>query len=310
VEFKDMKQEPNKWLYDLVNPYFMQLHSIKDIVYSGKTRFQSVEIIDTNSFGRCLVLDGKIQSSEVDEFIYHEALVHPSMVGHLHPQTVFIAGGGEGATLREVLAHRTVNRVVMIDIDKEAVDICRNFLPSWHQGCFEDSRLELLHLDARKYLAECAEKFDVIIIDITDPLKGSPSSLLYTQQFYHLAQQRLNPEGLLSVQAESCDWGESYIFTAINYTLHTVFPVVSSYQAYIPSFGSVWGFAIACPQQFNPLLLSAEEVDRRISMQVNKNLRFYDGFTHQGMFSLPKFLREEIGKEKKLITDDNPLFLY
>ena len=119
-----MEDDPSKWFYDPVSPNFVQLHAIEDIIYSGKTRFQSVEIIHTSSFGKCLVLDGKIQSSEMDEFIYHEALAHPPMITHPHPETVFIAGGGEGATLREVLAHASVKRAVMVDVDQEAVDIC------------------------------------------------------------------------------------------------------------------------------------------------------------------------------------------
>jgi len=97
--------DKSKWLHDAVSPDLVQLHSIKQVLYSGQTKFQSVDIIDSGSFGVCLVLDGKIQSSEVDEFIYHEALVHPAMLSH--PGTVFIAGGGEGATLREILAHNT-----------------------------------------------------------------------------------------------------------------------------------------------------------------------------------------------------------
>jgi len=298
--------DPSKWFYDPVSPDFVQLHSIKDILYTGKTKFQSVKIIRTSSFGKCLVLDDKIQSSEVDEFIYHEALVHPSMILHPDPQTVFIAGGGEGATLREVLAHTSVKRAVMVDIDKEAVDICRQFLPSLHQGSFEDPRAELLHLDAKGYLADCGEKFDIIIIDITDPLKGSPSYLLYTQQFYRLAQEKLAPQGILSVQSECCSWREEFIFTAINRTLRTVFPKVFPYQAYMPVFSSEWGFTLAS-FELNPLSLSVEEVDKRVSTRIPKGLRFYDGLTHQGMFSLPKYLREKISEEDRIITDDNPL---
>ncbi len=300
--------ERSKWFYDSVSPNFAQLHAIKDILYSGRTRFQSIEVIYTYSFGKCLVLDGKIQSSEADEFIYHEALVHPAMIIHPHPQTVFIAGGGEGATIREVLAHASVKRAIMVDIDSEAVDICRRFLPPWHQGSFEDNRVELLHLDARKYLADCGERFDVIIIDLTEPLKGSPSYLLYTQEFYLLAKERLTPEGILSVQAGSCSWDELAIFVAINNTLRSIFPLVFPYQTYIPSFGSLWGFAIASTK-FSPLSLSEEEVDDRVSARVSKNLRFYDGQTHKGMFSLPKYLRQEMGKQGRIITDDNPLFL-
>ena len=305
------EEDPNKreWFRDPINPNFVQLHRIRDIVYSGKTKFQSVEIIHTNSFGRCLILDGKIQSSEQDEFIYHEALVHPSMITHPRPLRVFIAGGGEGATLREVLAHRSVERVVMIDIDQEAVDICRRFLPSMHQDSFEDDRVELHHLDAREYLTNSKQKFDVIIIDLTDPLEGGPSYLLYTQQFYRLAQERLDSEGILCLQAGCCCWGELSTFAAINNTLRSAFPLVFPYQADIPSFGGLWGFALAS-QQLDPLSLSVEEVDRQISARVSRSFRFYDGLTHQGMFSLPLYLRQEIAQGKSIITDENPLFLH
>ena len=299
----------SKWFYDSVNPYFAQLHAIKDIVYSGKTRFQSVEIIHTYSFGKCLVLDGKLQSSEADEFIYHEALVHPAMISHFCPKMVFIAGGGEGATIREVLAHTTVKRAVMVDIDEEVMSICRRFLPFLHCGSLDDSRVELHYLDARKYLADCSESFDVIIIDLTDPLKGGPSYLLYTQEFYRLAQERLTPEGILSVQAYSSSWEDLPTFVAINHTLRSVFPLVFPYQVYIPSFSSLWGFALASLKH-SPLALSAEEVDNRISARVSRNLRFYDGLCHKGMFSLPKYLRHEMDKEKRIITNDNPLFTH
>ncbi len=116
-------QHPNLWLHDTINPDFVQMHGIRDVLYTGKTQFQSVAIVESCHFGTCLILDGKVQSSQKDEFIYHEALVHPAMVSHDSPAAVYIAGGGEGATLREVLVHRSVERVVMADIDEEAVDI-------------------------------------------------------------------------------------------------------------------------------------------------------------------------------------------
>src|SRR4030066_104485 len=135
--------DKRKWLYDEVSPDLAQLHRIKKAIYSGRTEFQSVEIFDTRSFGVCLVLDGKIQSSERDEFIYHEALVHPAMLSHACPETAFIAGGGEGATLREVLAYKTVKKAIMVDIDRRVIDICRRFLPEFHQGSFDVSPFEL-----------------------------------------------------------------------------------------------------------------------------------------------------------------------
>ena len=111
-----MDTDPDKWLFDKISRDLIQLHSIEEVLYTGRTKFQSAEIIRTGSFGRCLVLDGKIQSSEADEFIYHEALVQPAMITHPSPETVFIAGGGEGATLREVLSHNTVKRAVMLTL--------------------------------------------------------------------------------------------------------------------------------------------------------------------------------------------------
>ena len=303
------EEDPNKWFRDPINSNFVQLHRVESVIFSGKTKFQSVEIIHTSSFGKCLVLDGKIQSSEMDEFIYHEALVHPAMVVHPYPRRVFIAGGGEGATLREALAHSSVERVVMVDIDQEAVDICRRFLPSIHQGSFEDNRVELLHLDAREYLTNSGERFDVIIIDLTDPLEGGPSYLLYSQQFYRLAQERLTPEGILSVQCGPCGLGDLAAFVTINNTLSSAFPSVFPYQVDIPSFGGLWGFAIAS-QQLDPFSLSEEEVDRRVSAMVSRILRFYDGTTHRGMFCLPPYLRQELRQGEIIITDENPLFVH
>ena len=120
-----MDADPSKWFYDRISQDFIQLYRIEEVLYTGQTKFQSAEVIRSGSFGKCLVLDGKIQSSEVDEFIYHEALVQPPMITHPCPETVFIAGGGEGATLREVLSHKTVKRAVMVDIDEEVIALCK-----------------------------------------------------------------------------------------------------------------------------------------------------------------------------------------
>jgi spermidine synthase len=286
----------------------LQLHSIEEVLYSGQTKFQSVEIIRTGSFGKCLVLDGKIQSSKADEFIYHEALVQPAMVTHPHPGTVFIAGGGEGATLREVLSHKTVKRAVMVDIDVEVVALCQKFLPDYSRGSFKDKRTELLHVDARDYLAKSRELFDIIIIDLPDPIEEGPAYLLYTQEFYQLVRDRLTANGIIAVQAGSASLNELLNFSSVNNTLKSVFPIVCSYQIDMPCFGGPWGFCLAS-LNLNPVQLSPAEVDKRISAR-SLNLKFYDGLTHQGIFSLPKYLREELAKQGRLITDKNPLYIY
>jgi len=293
---------------EFVTPDTIQQFAVKDVLYFGQSKFQKVEVIETVSFGKCLILDGKIQSCETDEFIYHEALVHPPMILHPNPETVFIAGGGEGATLREVLAHKTVRKVVMVDIDVEVIDICKRLLPAHHQGSFDDPRVELLHMDAKEYLAETKERFDVIIIDLSEPIEGGPAYLLYTQKFYEMLKSKLSDNATFALQSGSTALGVTDVYTAINNTLKTAFSIVAPYEANVPSFGTTWGFSLAS-LKFDPLQLSPDEVDRRIADRVSKTLRFYDGHTHQGLFFIPKYLRDEMARETRVITEDNPVFI-
>jgi len=301
--------DKRKWLYDEVSPNLAQLHRIKKVIYSGRTKFQSIEIIDTWSFGLCLVLDGKIQSSERDEFIYHEALVHPAMLSHPCPETAFIAGGGEGATLREVLAHNTIKKAVMVDIDSEVIDICRRYLPFFHEGSFNDTRLELNFADARMYLQKTSRKFDVIIIDLVEPLEEGPACLLYTREFYQLVKDKLNVGGIMSVQSGAAGWTNFENFTAIVSTLKSVFKIVCPYQTYVPSFVDLWGFATAS-QSVKPTELSPGDIDRRISARLSKKLKSYDGLTHQSLFTLPKHTRHQLAVTRRIITDQKPVFVH
>jgi spermidine synthase len=304
-----MDTDPDKWLRDRISKDFVQMHRIEEVLYAGKTKYQSAQIVRSRRLGKCLVLDNKIQSSESDEFIYHEALVQPAMITHPRPEAVFIAGGGEGATLREVLSHKTVKRAVIVDIDAEVVALSRQFLPDYSRGAFEDSRTELHHVDARDYLAKSKKKFDVIIIDLPDPLEKGPAYLLYTREFYQIVRDRLTDNGMIAVQAGSASLKELLNFTAVNNTLRSVFPIVSPYKADIPCLGSPWGFCVAS-LKYDPALLSPREVDERIAARSLTGLKFYDGLTHQGMFSLPRYIRDTLVSQKRIITDKNPLYLH
>ena len=304
-----MEADPDKWFQDRVSQDLIQWHSVQERLYTGQTPFQSIEVIRTGSFGLCLVLDGKIQSSEVDEYIYHEALVQPAMVAHPHPEKVFIAGGGEGATLREVLSHKTVTRAVMIDIDRDVIATCKKYLPQHSQGAFDDNRTELHHVDARDYLAQCTESFDVIIIDLPDPIEEGPAYLLYTQEFYQLVRNRLTDNGIISVQAGSASLNELLNLSAVYNTLKSIFPIVCPYQVDMPAFGGPWGFCLASAT-IDPSQFAASDIDAAISAKSLHNLRFYDGITHQGMFSLPRYIRTELEHQTRLITDNEPLFIY
>jgi spermidine synthase len=221
---------------------------------------------------------------------------------------VFIAGGGEGATLRELLSHETVKKAVMIDIDEDVINVCKKYLPEYSRGAFEDERTELRHTDARQYLADCGEAFDVIIIDLTEPVEEGPAYLLYTEEFYGLVRERLTENGIISVQSGSASPNELFCFSAVYNTLKKVFPIVRPYQIDIPSFGGPWGFCLASLGP-DPLELSTEEIDAAIS-EKKLDLKCYDGETHLSMFSVPKHIRATLESQTTVIKDDKPLYIY
>ena len=231
------------------------------------------------------------------------------MIAHPAPRSVLVAGGGEGATAREVLAHRTVERVVMVDIDAEVVELCRRHLPGHHRGSFDDPRLELVHADALAHLEGSADRFDVAVIDVPDPLEAGPAYQIFTREFYELLARRLGPRGI--VVAQSGPTGPAFAgqcFTAVANTMARVFPTVRASEAFVPAFGTTWGFVVGSMGP-DPAALGAAEVDARLAARVGAELGFYDGVTHAGMFALPKYLRAAMGREERVITRDSPLYV-
>ena len=305
-----MSQPKNsKWFLDYLTPEEGHIHGIKKTLYSKKTKFQDMEIMETGSYGRCLILDQKMQSSEVDEFIYHEVLVHPAMLLHPEPKDVFIVGGGEGATLREVLRHKSVEHCLMVDIDEEVVRMSEELLPEYHAGAFDDKRTELAFTDARRWLEENDKKYDVIIIDISEPVEEGPAYLLYTREFYKLVWDRLTDEGTIALQAGTTAIGKLLNLTAVHRTLQTVFPHVVSMPAAIPSFGLPWGFALASKKN-DPRALTVDAVDKMIAQRIKGELKYYDGEAHQHLMHLPKYIRKAILEQSLIIEDNAPIFTY
>jgi spermidine synthase len=276
-------------------------------VAAFRSRFQNVKLVKSKTFGLVLLLDGKIQSTQVDEFIYHEALVHPAMLSHPDPRSVYIAGGGEGATLREVLRHSSVQEAVMVDLDEEVVRICMEYLPSWHQGAFDDARTRLLFEDARAVLEKEDRTYDVIICDLSEPVDDGPSYMLFTQEFYRLCTERLNPGGVLVTQSGCPSFVYSVSFHSVTTTLESVFANVSPYLAFIPSFASNWGFTLASD---SPLLPAAEPgiLERRIKPLV-KELRCLNPEFIKSMYAVPKHLKDNKEEVGRIIRDGEPLFV-
>ncbi len=270
------------------DPFDKYAYRLSKVLHSGKTRFQDVLIADTYNWGRILVLDGTIQSAEEDEQLYHEMLVQPAMLAHANPRHVLIVGGGEGATLREVLVHRSVQSATMVDLDQEVVDLCRQHLLRWHQGVFEDPRLRLVYEDGRKFLENDSARYDIVIIDLVDMLDNGPAQALYTRQFYELLRRRLNPDGIVAIQGCEFSFLDDKAHAAISRTLRAVFPEVHSYRVDIPSFLSTWGFIIAS-DWFRPDHWPAEEVDRTIQKKLGGEwLDHITGEYLKSVFSLSK----------------------
>jgi spermidine synthase len=249
------------------DPFDQYTYRLSSVIYSGRTAFQNVLIADTFNYGRVLMLDGAIQSAEEDEAIYHELLVQPAMLRHPDPRSVLIIGGGEGATLREVLVHRSVTSVTMVDLDRELVELCREHLQSWHLGAFDDPRVRLVFDDGRRFVAESEDRYDVVIIDVVDMLDNGPAQALYTRQFYELLRGRLRPGGIVVVQGLEFSFLDEKAHTALARTLRTVFPEVHSYRVHVPSFLSCWGYLIAS-DWFVPSHWSAEEIERAVVLKL------------------------------------------
>ena len=296
----------SKWFHDYLSPDEGHIHGIRAIPFAKQTKYQYVEIMETASYGRCLVLDGKMNSSQADEFIYHEALVHPALLTHPNPRRVAILGGGEGATLREILRYPSIRRAVMVDIDDEVVEICKRYLPEMHQGAFDDPRTAVVHEDARAYLENSSERYDLIISDLVEPLEEGPACLLYSKEFYRIVHDRLTPGGTFTMQAGMTKVGELAFFTVIHHTLREVFPIVAPYQTPIPCFGTSWGFMLA-GKKVDPRRQDAAAVDRLIADRIKGELGYWDGQTHQHVFALPKHLRKAIDAETRVATDKHPL---
>src|SRR5262245_19905824 len=295
-----MKQTKRSFWFKDVGPWD-EAHqfAVEKVIHQGRTRFQEVEIFESYEYGEMLALGGVVQSAEDDEYIYHESLVHPALVAQPNPTSVLVIGGGEGATIREVLRHSAVRRVVMVDIDQELVELCKEHLGNGHRGSFDDPRLELVFSDGKEYVTRCQEKFDCVIIDLTDSLDEGPALALYTEEFYRLVKTRVAADGMLVVQAMELSGLDYEDHLTVRRTLEKMFKEVSSYTAFVPSFWSTWGFVIANDMR-NVSQLARAEVDQVLRARgLEAVLKYYDGETHNHMFALSKDVRAILAPKAK-----------
>ena len=289
------KTEHYQWYTEEFAPTEIHAHAIAETYYAGVTPFQSVAVLRTPVFGKMLVLDGDTQSSQNDEKIYHESLVHPAMAAAADRGDVLILGGGEGATLREVLRNLATRRCTMVDIDGQVVELSKKYLAEWSDGAFEDPRARVIIGDALAFLKEDKDHYGVIISDLTEPLPDSPSFPLFNGEIFHDIKNRLAPGGVYVLQASTAGFHNMALHAKMARSLRAYFKNVKSFYTHVPAFDNDWAF-IACSDDIDVAATLPATIDAYVSGLKGENW-FYDAETHRRLFSLPLYLRRELNAE-------------
>jgi len=261
------------------------------LIEKFRSAFQDVEVHDSKAFGKLFRLDGYFMTSEKDEFFYHENLVHMAALSHPRPQRALVVGGGDGGSAEELLKHPSIERVTLAEIDASVVDISRKHLASVHRGSLDDPRVDLRIEDGFAYVRNARERFDLIVLDLTDP--GGPSTPLYTVDFYRACAARLAEDGAMTLHIASPIAHPDRIRSGLA-ALREAFPIVRPYLASIPLYGGLWMMA-CCATTLDPAAHSATEIDRRIAERSIRDLQYYNGDVHSAALALPNFVRALTG---------------
>ncbi len=252
-----------------------------------KSKYQEILVLDTPEFGRMLVLDGLVQTTERDEFIYHEMLAHPGMVMHPNPERVLVIGGGDGGTVREVLKHKSVKEVHLCEIDEEVIIVSEKYFPTISQK-LRDPKVKIFIEDGNSFLEERKDFYDLIIMDSSDPVGAS--EVLFKKEFYEKVKNSLRKNGIMVAQTESPILQEKYFSKAYS-EIRKVFRNVGVYLAYIPTYPSgMWSFTIA--SDFIDIKNTTQNTDRLKELKT----KYFCDSIYACLFSLPKFVQEILKK--------------
>ncbi len=287
-------QEPF-WFTEELPPYWDQnLRTqlrVHRILHQERSPYQHIQVFDLGSFGRALLLDGIVQTTEADEFVYHEmvALLPCLQVGR--PREALIIGGGDGGALRQVLRFRSLRRAVMVDLDERVVEVSRRFLPSVSQGAFDDPRAQLIIGDGLEWVRRYRRRFDVVIIDLTDPTSDGPSNPLYSVPFFEDVRRAMRSGGIVSVQSGSLTYQSEWV-RRLRATLGQVFPHVRLHTAMVPSYqAGLYAFLLASQKPLRRLTRAAFQ--RRLQ-DVDGPPRYLSYNVYLASMALPPYLAESL----------------
>ncbi len=259
-------------------------YGVDRVLYKGKSNFQQIMVFENPYFGRMLILDGIVQLTERDEFFYHEMLTHVVMHAHPNPKKIVVIGGGDGGTVREVLKHKTVEKVYFVEIDKKVIDISRKYFPS--VACsIHDPRVEIKNMDGADFVQKRSLDIDIVIVDSTDPIGFATS--LFTKKFFASVKNSLIDNGMFVTHSESLLLHKDIVIE-VQRTLKEVFPKVDLYTAPIATYpGNWWTFAVASKGP------SPREMRRKFEIKT----KYYSDEIHQNAF-LPKGLYKKLMQKK------------
>ncbi|MAY39722.1 MULTISPECIES: polyamine aminopropyltransferase [Spongiibacter] len=282
----------SEWFDETLHSGYHQGFRVKDVLFESKTEHQHLVIFESVDFGRVMALDGVIQTTERDEFVYHEMLAHVPLFAHGAAKDVLIIGGGDGGLLREVLRHPEIERAVQVEIDQAVIDMCVEYLPRHSNGAYENPKAEIVIGDGIDYVRNCDRQFDVILSDSTDPI--GPGEVLFTSPFYEGIKRCLKPGGVFAAQNGVAFMQPDEVSTT-HKRLSPLFDDCHFYAAAVPTYvGGIMTFAWASD---NAALRSvpAETIAQRVKDSGIKT-RYYTPALHSGSFALPQYILDTLSE--------------
>lgn len=276
------------------------------VLRKGKTRFQAIEVLETKDAGRALLLDGILQLTEAQEYQYHEPMAHLPLLAHPAPRRALVIGGGDGALVREILRHPSIETVDFVELDEGVVDFCRRYFPELGGGAFDDPRVNLHIEDGRSFVARASasgRRWDAIFMDMTDP--AGPSLPLYTKEFFDLVAELLaNEDAFFIMHSESPDCRPK-LFAKIQATLRSAFPLVRPVVSHVRMYGGQWSWAI-CTKGSDPAMLDPALVAARIADRALSDLKILSPTVWPGLFALWPRIEDLLAEDLPPARDANP----
>ncbi len=287
-----MASPPVRYFAERLNADFGLYLAAGRTLASRQSEWQHIEVFENAQFGRVMRIDGVFMTSERDEFFYHEPMVHLPAIAHPGVRSALVVGGGDGGAAEELLKLPGIERVVLAELDGAVVEMARQWLGGIHHGALDDPRLQVRLGDARAFLGRTEERFDQIVLDLTDPF--GPAVELYTVEFYQACQRALQPGGVLSLHLGSPIHLPGSLMR-IAASVRAVFPVFRPYLQYVPLYGTLWCMAMASDTT-DPALLDEAEVDARIAARGLAHLQLYNGAMHRALLAQPNFVRQLLAR--------------